>query len=226
MLCVNHTEPVKNYLKRYAARRLIDLSTRSNTSHAELEALSNWLPLFWCHVNKYIETYNSVDLTIGPRLFTTYPNESERALEWLSVLWNERLVPMLVDVVREGVELYGSREKCESGEWQDPRVWIEATWPWAKSQTDLLFSINAVDVGLNDDEQEDETTSNKAVIRQRSTVNRSVNSRNSNENDKLINMLMRLQEVTGIQSLDNDLLIQKTNVLSLAQCQKSVESSL
>lgn len=178
-----------------------------------------WLPQLWSHVNKYIETYNSIDVTIGPaRLFTTYPDdEVERVREWLIDLWNNQLVPMLGDVVREGVELYGGRKDF----WEDPSNWVEATCPLGP--IDCRFdSVRAVDVGLASDNEEAKTSPLRKRIS--AAARSTASSRNSNENDKLINMLMRLQEVTGIQYENNDILTQKTSMLSLAQ--KSIESSL
>lgn len=219
VLCVNHTEPVKNYLVRYLERLLIDQETRTNTKLADLEHLINWLPKLWLHVNKYIELYNSVDLTLGPRVFTTFPADFKHAFTWFAELWNEKLVPMLIDTIREGVQVYGTEKSTQFG-WEDPRNWLESTLPWLKydqSAISGLYSIDANEIDLD-------LGSNSSTTVQQQRL-RSASSRNSNENDKLINMLMRLQEATGIQSMNLENELMQKSSLSIS-CQKSIESSL
>lgn len=64
ILYVNNAEPVKSYLKRYLERKLIHNEVKKGEIK-ELSQIIEWVSLFWSLVNKYIEQYNSSDLTLG-----------------------------------------------------------------------------------------------------------------------------------------------------------------
>lgn len=284
ILCVNHTEPVKNYLNRYLERRLIDYEAKLISSHQQtggllnspeqhqqlmlieqnlkdMKAVFEWIPKLWHHVNKYIETYNSLDLTIGPKLLITCPIDFRQAQEWFVELWNGTLVPTLLDVVREGIQVYDTKV----GSWEDPKTWLQTTMPWIYYNPDLISSLASIEASqlgceINNDEEEDEDrqemTSN-VVIRRRMNDddflilesskiaqqnraaqfmscqntpakslfgNRISGSRNSNDSDKLLSMLLKLQETTIRSSSHGTSLPQPDRFESM--CQTAFESNL
>ena len=224
ILCLNHTEPVKSFLNRYLNRRLIDHEVKKQERNPDLELIINWMPQLWAHVNKYVELYNSIDLTLGPKLFATFPMDLHQAQHWFAELWNNSLVPFLVDTIKEGLEVYGTKSV-----WENPRVWIAKTLPWLLYDEDALNSLYSIDeqnfaeffsastptelhllnnCNENEDDEEEAQyhTNQEPLPKNQSTLRlhafqhngsaRSSLNRCSNENDKLLNMLMRLQETT------------------------------
>lgn len=63
-------EPVKGFLGRYLRRKLLEHELRecAGTRNAEMAAVVEWLPRVWLHLNKFLETHSSSDVTIGNRL--------------------------------------------------------------------------------------------------------------------------------------------------------------
>lgn len=87
-----------------------------------------------------------------------------------------------MEAVREGVQLYGRRGAM----WTDPCTFVRETYPWpvGPSNVPTLRQITAEDVGLEQDV-----------------------SGSSENQDPLLNMLMRLQEAAnynGNQEQDSD----------------------
>jgi hypothetical protein len=108
VLCVNNNEPVRSYLSRWLQRHLCEYEVRHDLNDNQLRNIFEWLPKVWRHVNNYIEHFNSADLTIGPKVFTTdLPMDTDLSCQWFIHLWNTKLVPFMVDTVREGVQVYG-----------------------------------------------------------------------------------------------------------------------
>jgi hypothetical protein len=195
--------------------------------------------------NKYIEQFNSTDLTIGPKMFSTLPidvnSNNNQRLYWLVDLWNNSIAPLLIDVVKEGILVYGTKDLFN---WEDPKQWILKTLPLSNNDSKLinsLISIESNQVGyfqnydessnspkssssssnLNDFNQFDEPISSSShsqfnnsnrLSNLSSEINYeqgneyliSTNKLNpitrSNDNDKLLNMLIKLQEVTLINN--------------------------
>lgn len=60
-------EPVKGFLGRYLRRKLLEHELRecAGTRNAEMAAVVEWLPRVWQHLNKFLETHSSSDVTIG-----------------------------------------------------------------------------------------------------------------------------------------------------------------
>lgn len=58
-------EPVKGFLGRYLKRKLIEEEVRSGIRNAEIAKVIDWMPKVWQHLNKYLETHSSSDVTIG-----------------------------------------------------------------------------------------------------------------------------------------------------------------
>lgn len=60
-------EPVKGFLGRYLRRKLLEHELRETggARNAEMAAVVEWLPRVWLHLNKFLETHSSSDVTIG-----------------------------------------------------------------------------------------------------------------------------------------------------------------
>ncbi|GAB0099369.1 Protein sickie [Sergentomyia squamirostris] len=172
VLTANHMEPVKGFLARFLRRKLFTLELTTHTSQSQLSSVLAWLPTVWQHINRFLETHNSSDVTIGPRLFLSCPLDMNDSQVWFTDVWNYHLAPYLVNAVREGVQLYGRR----GGVWVDPSTYIRDTYPWPVGPTTVpsLRQINAEDVGLE-----------------------AGPAGNSEQQDPLLNMLMRLQEAAN-----------------------------
>lgn len=65
VLCANHTEPVKGFLGRYLRRKLMEMEISSRTRSLELVRIVDWVPRVWHHLNRFLETHSSSDVTIG-----------------------------------------------------------------------------------------------------------------------------------------------------------------
>lgn len=58
-------EPVKGFLGRYLRRKLLEVETIDNTNDQQLHNIIEWMPKVWQHLNKFLETHSSSDVTIG-----------------------------------------------------------------------------------------------------------------------------------------------------------------
>lgn len=65
VLCANHTEPVKGFLGRYLRRKLIEMEIERSTRSNDLVKIIDWIPKTWRHLNRFLETHSSFDVTIG-----------------------------------------------------------------------------------------------------------------------------------------------------------------
>lgn len=177
ILLANHMDPVKGLLARYLRRKLYILELTKNKSQPQLEAQLLWLPLVWQHINSVLETHCSSDVTIGPRLFLDVPLDSSESEQFFINLWNLKLVPYIVEVVREGIQLYGRR-----GTWTDPCTFIRESWPWPVRPTSVpkLKQITVEEIGL------------EGMVS------------GNNDNDPLLEMLMRLQEAANCNGNKDD----------------------
>ncbi|KAL9929380.1 sickie isoform 7-T8 [Glossina fuscipes fuscipes] len=172
VLTANHMEPVKGFLGRFLRRRLFQLELQTQHSQPELGTVLAWLPGVWQHINRFLEAHSSSDVTIGPRLFLSCPLDLKESQVWFTDIWNYHLSPYLIEAVREGVQLYGRR----GGAWNDPSAFIRNSYPWPYGPDSVppLRQINAEDVGLE-----------------------GVAASNGENQDPLLNMLMRLQEAAN-----------------------------
>jgi neuron navigator 2 len=175
-------EPVKGFLARYLRRKLFLLELKSQIQQPHLEKVLKWLPTVWQHINSFLETHNSSDVTIGPRLFLSCPMDMKDSQVWFTDLWNYHLAPYIMDTIREGVQLYGRK----GGAYVDPCTYIRESYPWPVSPTTVptLRQITAEDVGME-----------------------ASSTGNTDNQDPLLNMLMRLQEAAnynGGQEPDSD----------------------
>ena len=72
----------------------------------ELQMIINWIPKMWQYLNKCIETYNSADVTLGPKLFLNIPlDNTNESKYWFFELWNHSIVPYIIETILEGVQV-------------------------------------------------------------------------------------------------------------------------
>ncbi|KAM4782709.1 neuron navigator 3 isoform 7-T8 [Cyanocitta cristata] len=211
VLCANHTEPVKGFLGRYLRRKLIETEIEKNIRNNELMKIIDWIPKTWHHLNSFLETHSSSDVTIGPRLFLPCPMDVDGSRVWFTDLWNYSLVPYLLEAVREGLQMYGKRAP-----WEDPSKWVADTYPWSSAtlqhEWPSLLQLRPEDVGYEGYASAKEGTTSKHVPQ------------TDTEGDPLMNMLMRLQEAanySSAQSCDSDSTSHHDDILD-----SSLESTL
>lgn len=62
-------EPVKGFLARFLRRKLIEVEVKMAACNAmpsaELTKIIDWIPKLWNHLNRFLETHSSSDVTIG-----------------------------------------------------------------------------------------------------------------------------------------------------------------
>ncbi|XP_060161643.1 neuron navigator 3 isoform X6 [Globicephala melas] len=211
VLCANHTEPVKGFLGRYLRRKLIEMEIERNIRNNDLVKIIDWIPKTWHHLNSFLETHSSSDVTIGPRLFLPCPMDVEGSRVWFMDLWNYSLVPYILEAVREGLQMYGKRAP-----WEDPSKWVLDTYPWSSAslpqEGPALLQLRPEDVGYEGCISTKEATTSKHIPQ------------TDTEGDPLMNMLMKLQEAanySGTQSCDSDSTSHHEDVLD-----SSLESTL
>ncbi|XP_058424718.1 neuron navigator 3 isoform X1 [Diceros bicornis minor] len=211
VLCANHTEPVKGFLGRYLRRKLIEVEIERNIRNNDLVKIIDWIPKTWHHLNSFLETHSSSDVTIGPRLFLPCPMDVEGSRVWFMDLWNYSLVPYILEAVREGLQMYGKRAP-----WEDPSKWVLDTYPWSSAslpqEGPALLQLRPEDVGYEGCISTKEATTSKHIPQ------------TDTEGDPLMNMLMKLQEAanySGTQSCDSDSTSHQEDIL-----ESSLESTL
>ncbi|XP_065213728.1 protein sickie-like isoform X2 [Planococcus citri] len=183
ILCANHLEPVKGFLSRYLRRRLIEVECKKGAKNTELWRIIDWIPKVQHHLNQFLETHASSDVTIGPKLFMSCPMEVDGSQVWFTDLWNYSLVPYLHDAVKDCLQLHGKRAP-----WEDPTQFIIRNYPWSKSTTihggiEALMRLRPEDVGYEV----------------------------KSESDPLLNMLMTLQEAANYTSSTHNISTESTN---------------
>ncbi|XP_047219976.1 neuron navigator 2 isoform X1 [Girardinichthys multiradiatus] len=193
ILCANHMEPVKGFLGRYLRRKLIEMEISSRTRNVELVKIMDWVPRVWHHLNQFLETHSSSDVTIGPRLFLSCPMDVEGSRVWFTDLWNYSIIPYMLEAVREGLQLYGRRAA-----WEDPAAWVIDTYPWSPTPPPgdwpPLLQLRPEDVGF--DGYSAPREGSRKELQQ-----------SDSDADPLMNMLMRLKEAatsSSPQSYDSD----------------------
>ncbi|XP_046890284.1 neuron navigator 2 isoform X2 [Hypomesus transpacificus] len=194
VLCANHTEPVKGFLGRFLRRKLLEMEISSRVRNGELVKIMEWIPRVWLHLNHFLETHSSSDVTIGPRLFLSCPMDVGGSRVWFTDLWNYSIIPYMLEAVREGLQLFGRRAG-----WEDPSQWVMETFPWSSSPQQQacppLLQLRPQDVGFDGYAlSSDGCPSMQSPQRDKDT-------------DPLMSMLMRLKEAahsSGPQSYDSD----------------------
>ncbi|XP_063969748.1 neuron navigator 2-like isoform X2 [Lytechinus pictus] len=195
VLCANHMEPVKGFLGRYLRRKLVEYEIGHNTRNNDLIKMVDWMPKVWLHLNKFLETHSSSDVTIGPRLFLSCPIDLAGSQVWFTDLWNYSIVPYLLEAVREGLQLYGRKAS-----WEDPAEWVIDSYPWMASSSQdwpSLLRLRPEDVGFDGYSMHSGLKGSTQGQQGQGEV----------EGDPLFNMLMRLQEAANCpnsHSCDSD----------------------
>ncbi|XP_063545988.1 protein sickie isoform X2 [Cydia strobilella] len=183
LLTANHMEPVKGFLARYLRRKLFSLELRLGRREPALAAVLEWLPGVWSTLNAFLEAHSSSDVTVGPRLFLACPMDLDASQAWFADVWNYSIVPYASEAVREGVALYGRRRHAAV----DPLQHVKSSYPWREpNHSHTLRAITVEEIGIEETNQDPNTNNNQ---------------------DPLLNMLMRLQEAanySGNQSQDSD----------------------
>ncbi|KAL1247403.1 hypothetical protein QQF64_022779 [Cirrhinus molitorella] len=194
ILCANHTEPLKGFLGRYLRRKLLETEISSRVRNGELVKIIDWIPCVWHHLNRFLETHSSSDVTIGPRLFLSCPMDVEGSRVWFTDLWNYSIIPYMLEAVREGLQTYGRKAA-----WEDPAKWVMESFPWVANpqqhEWHSLLRLRPEDVGFDGYNISQEGSSGKQPAQGKS------------EEDPLMNMLMRLKETAhcaGTESYDSD----------------------
>lgn len=134
-------EPVKGYLGRFLRRQFLKVQLESGLPNDQLYHVTEWISIVWQHINKFLETYSSADVTIGPRLFLNCPMNVENAKAWFVDLWNYSIVPYIIEAVREGLNVHGRKQAT----WDDPTDWVIRSWPWNDLHSSLPMSNNPTD---------------------------------------------------------------------------------
>jgi hypothetical protein len=60
-------EPVKGFLGRFLRRRLLEVEVQEGVRSSDLNRIFDWIPKVWQHLNKFLETHSSSDVTIGEK---------------------------------------------------------------------------------------------------------------------------------------------------------------
>uniref|UniRef100_A0A158P9P0 AAA domain-containing protein n=1 Tax=Angiostrongylus cantonensis TaxID=6313 RepID=A0A158P9P0_ANGCA len=116
----------KMFFCRFLRRRIVEAEFRlSRQTPPELVRVIQFLPIVLQAVNSFIEKANSLDVTIGPRIFLQCPLGTEESRTWFVQLWNQNIVPYMIKVAREGVKVLG---RC--GSFEDPTDIVCDHWPW------------------------------------------------------------------------------------------------
>ncbi|XP_036367789.1 neuron navigator 2-like isoform X5 [Octopus sinensis] len=194
VLCANHMEPVKGFLGRYLRRKLVEAEVHMGTRNNDLNKIIDWIPKVWQHLNKFLETHSSSDVTIGPRLFLCCPMDISGSQAWFTDLWNYSIVPYLLEAVKGGLqsrklndnELYGRRAP-----WEDPAEWVNETYPWNTSgnhDAPSLQRLRPEDVGYDTQPAPPDSPKSKS---ENNTTNDGI------ESDALTNKLTKFQETTS-----------------------------
>ncbi|KAK0394289.1 hypothetical protein QR680_000668 [Steinernema hermaphroditum] len=122
----NHMDAVKEYMGRFLRRRIAEAeNSGENQCAAALQPVIEFLPRVLNAVNAFIEKANSRDVTIGPRIFLQCPLSLSESREWFIALWNDKLIPYMAKVAREGIKVLG---RCSSLD--DPTDVVCENWPW------------------------------------------------------------------------------------------------
>nr|XP_002733536.1 PREDICTED: neuron navigator 2-like [Saccoglossus kowalevskii] len=211
VLCANHMEPVKGFLGRYLRRKLIETEVQTSQRNNDLNKIIDWMPKVWSHLNKFLETHNSSDVTIGPRLFLSCPIDLAGSQVWFTDLWNYSIVPYLLEAVREGLQMYGRKSQ-----WEDPAEWVTDSYPWSQPSTSdwpSLLRLRPEDVGFEGYRSE---TGGKSTQSAQSDA----------EGDPLLNMLIRLQEAANYATPPNCHSDSDSSSLNSMTLDNSIESTL
>ncbi|CAB3404126.1 unnamed protein product [Caenorhabditis bovis] len=125
-LLTNRMEGVSGFMSRFLRRRAVEAEYRQcRQTPSELIQIIQFLPEALQAVNQFIEKTNSIDVTIGPRVFLQCPLSIDESRQWFVRLWNENFIPYMERVAREGKKTFG---RCST--FDDPTEFVCEKWPW------------------------------------------------------------------------------------------------
>ncbi|EDO39746.1 predicted protein [Nematostella vectensis] len=88
------------------------LADNSNSDDEELLLdLFVWLTEVWHHINRILEDYCSLDVTLGPSLFYSCPMDFHSAEGWFGNVWNYQVIPYLHQTIRNSSKLVTSLKR-------------------------------------------------------------------------------------------------------------------
>ena len=142
----------------FLRRRIIEAEHRlGRQSPPELLNVIAFLPEVLQAVNDFIEKANSLDVTVGPRIFLQCPLGIEESRDWFVKTWNANIIPYMVRVAREGrqglwpmiLSIVGVKVLGRCGNFEDPTEVVCDKWPWTEgpSGEDVLHRLSIKDVG-------------------------------------------------------------------------------
>ncbi|TRY75006.1 hypothetical protein TCAL_09848 [Tigriopus californicus] len=203
VLFANHIEPVRGFLGRYLRKKLLDVETETRVHDGDMSSIVEWIPRVYIQVNKFLESHSCSEVTLGPGKFLNCPIDIRGSRKWFIDLWNNTLVPHLLDSVREGLQMYGRRVS-----WEDPIRFVQETWPWQDPPGDdlgneALAPIRPQDVGYDNESPLAPMSHNGRPLSNSDSLG-SGNGDSGNGSDPLFNMLMHLQEAAAHHPLPDD----------------------
>uniref|UniRef100_A0A183DS59 AAA domain-containing protein n=1 Tax=Gongylonema pulchrum TaxID=637853 RepID=A0A183DS59_9BILA len=96
----NNVDAIRGYMGRFLRRRILEREMSGEERSApEIYRIVEFLPRVLSSVNSKA---NSLDVTIGPRLFLQCPLSVVQSREWFIKLWNQMIVPYMIKVAKEG----------------------------------------------------------------------------------------------------------------------------
>lgn len=203
VLFANHIEPVRGFLGRYLRKKLLDVETETRIHDGDMSSIVEWIPRVYLQVNKFLESHSCSEVTLGPGKFLNCPIDIRGSRKWFIDLWNNTLVPHILDSVREGLQMYGRRVS-----WEDPIRFVQDTWPWQDPPGDdlgneALVLIRPQDVGYDQESPLAPMSNNGRPLSNSDSLG-SGNGDSGNGSDPLFSMLMHLQEAAAHHPLPED----------------------
>ncbi|PAV63210.1 hypothetical protein WR25_02009 [Diploscapter pachys] len=128
-LLTNRMDGVKGFMARFLCRRIVEVEFRQCRQLCpDMMRVTHFLPVVLDAVNCFIEKANSLDVTVGPRIFLQCPLTLEESRQWFIKLWNTNIVPYMIKVAREGSRVLG--RVCSAAD--DPTELVCEHWPWTE----------------------------------------------------------------------------------------------
>ncbi len=135
-------------------------------------------------------------------------------MSWFIELWNNHIVPFMIEAIKEGVQVYGAKIS-----WEDPKSWVISTFPWVTGDNSVLNKLHSIEaqcVGFDSDTEssgkvsssnEDDSEKDKdfddmdylANLNLKSGIEDNGKQFSNDDSDKLLSILIRLQECTSGQ---------------------------
>uniref|UniRef100_H2Z0H7 Uncharacterized protein n=1 Tax=Ciona savignyi TaxID=51511 RepID=H2Z0H7_CIOSA len=144
--CKNNSVHVKNYMARFLRRSVVEAELRGaatpDDDFQNMLRVITWLPLCWHQVNRCLESQSPADVTIGPRVFSSFPVEFYASCSWFVQVWNHVIAPYVIAAVRRIRQSQSSTPKP----WSDPTQWVIDSFPWNASDmgSDITLRLKRI----------------------------------------------------------------------------------